>query len=397
MNKEKIHGDNRPLTLAEKWDADIESYKKLGGMPMIDLQCKKCKNWIKTEAWHCLHFHKTKKPKYIFNAQIECPGYKSADKIEINISNDFESKVTGGLLGAIVGDALGVPVEFSERISRRKDPVQEMRAYGTYQQPFGTWSDDSSMMLCLIEAIIEDFSLSNLANKFVAFADNAYLTPYDRVFDIGNAVSKAINKIKSGISPVECGGTSEYDNGNGSLMRILPLAFLLRDEEPNAMIQCVEDVSSITHKHCISRFACIFYIQMAIELLKDTDKKTAYVSAIDFVKQNLSDEYEPAFSAFERLMSGRINCVRIDNISSSGYVVDTLEAAVWSFLNTKTYSDCVFQAINLGGDTDTTACVAGGLAGIHYGFCSVPDRWIQMLAKKQMLAEMLTKYIKKIE
>lgn len=365
--------ENKQLTLEEKWQADIESYKRCGGMKVTTPQCKKCKYWIKANALNCMKYEKSKKPSYVLSAVKECPEFKSADKIAISIKSDTESRLKGGLWGAITADALGVPVEFSDRNSRKKDPVKEMRAYGTYHQPFGTWSDDTSMLMCLVESISEGFSLEKLSEKFVAFAENGHMTPYGVVFDIGNAVSRAITNIKAGINPIECGGISEYDNGNGSLMRILPLAFYLKDSSATELIKTVTDVSAITHRHPISVLACIFYVKMAIELFNGKDKSTAYKSAAEFVITELSTEYQPTFKVFERILNGKIDSEKEKNINSSGYVVDSLEAAVWCFLNTKSYSECVFSAINLGGDTDTIACIAGGLAGIYYGLESISD------------------------
>lgn len=389
--------DDKQLTLEEKWKLDIDSYKKSGGMRVTTPQCRKCKYWIKTDALHCDQYQKSIKPSSVLHAEKECPRFSSSDELGVSVVGDTDNRIKGGLWGAIVGDALGVPLEFSDRLTRKKDPIREMRAYGTYSQPFGTWSDDSSMMLCLVESIIEGLSYERLSQKFIDFADTGYMTPYDGVFDIGNAVSKAIIKMKSGLSPIECGGESEYDNGNGSLMRILPLAFFLRAKTTEEQIRVVEDVSSITHRHPISKFACLFYVKMAMSLLDGKDKIEAYRLAIDYSKNALCDSYFDVFQNFERVLNGNIQRIKIDKIQSSGYVIDTLEAALWCFINTRSYSECVFQAINLGGDTDTIACIAGGLAGIHYGFRSIPVNWIQTLAKKHNINSMIDKFIASVQ
>lgn len=187
--------NRKQITLQEKWEYDIQSYKKSGGMRVTVLQCSKCEHWIKTDLFNCLKYTKGDKPVSVVNSKKECPFFKSKINISIDSVDDFQSKVKGGILGAIVGDALGVPVEFTDRKERKKDPVREMRAYGIYNQPFETWSDDSSMMLCLIDSLTEGYSADKLADKFVAFAKNAYLTPYDEVFDIGNAVMNAVENI----------------------------------------------------------------------------------------------------------------------------------------------------------------------------------------------------------
>lgn len=304
---------------------------------------------------------------------------------EIAVRNDYENMIKGGIFGAVLGDAVGVPVEFSSRLQRKQDPVREMRAYGTYNQPAGTWSDDSSMLLCLVESITEGFSLEGLADKFIRYAYQDYMTPNGELFDIGNTVLKAIERMKIGISVKNCGGKNENDNGNGSLMRILPLAFYLKDKPTEQRIKTIEDVSSLTHAHPRSKLACIIYIQTAIELLNGKNKNKAYISAVDFVKTELNKDYGKEFCNFEDILNGTIAGRSEDSIKSGGYVIDSLEAAMWCFLNEKSYSDCIFRAVNLGDDTDTTACIAGGLAGIYYGFKSIDDSMIQKLARLDML------------
>lgn len=389
--------DEKQLTITEKWKLDMESYKQSGGMRVTIPQCRKCKYWIKSDAMHCVQYKKTSKPPYVLQAKKECTKFSSIDEVNVTTQNNQDSKIKGGLWGAIVGDALGVPLEFSDRISRKKDPVHEMRAYGTYNQPFGTWSDDSSMMLCLIESIVEGLSYEKLSEKFIAFSDTGYMTPYDSVFDIGNAVSKAIAKMKTGVNPTECGGISEYDNGNGSLMRILPIAFYLQNLNTLKQVQIVEEISSITHGHPISRFACVLFVKVITLLLDGSEKFEAYQSTIEYVKNELSDIYSEVFLKYDRILNGRLHRVRVDKIQSSGYVIDTLEAALWCFLNTKSYSDCVFSAINLGGDTDTIACIAGGLAGTYYGMPDIPSNWIQMLAKKNYLNDLIDRFVRTVQ
>ncbi len=320
--------------------------------------------------------------------------------MEFKTRNNLENKIKGGIFGAVLGDSLGVPVEFKRREKLKENPVREMRGYGTHHQPAGTWSDDSSMLLCLVENIIEGFSLEGLADKFVKYDDYGYMTPYDEVFDIGYTVSKAIRKIKLGISVKHCGCNDVFDNGNGSLMRILPLAFYLPNQPTKKQIKTIEDVSGITHAHEISKLACIIYVKMAMELYGGKEKNSAYLSAIDFVKTNLSEKYREYFLTFEDVLNGNIIKIQQELISSGGYVLDTLTASIWCFLNTDNYFDCVFDAINLGDDTDTTACVAGGLAGIYYGFESIysakPD-YIEKLAKIEMLNSLVDDFALFIE
>ncbi|MDE6784202.1 MAG: ADP-ribosylglycohydrolase family protein [Ruminococcus sp.] len=385
--------EKKQLTLHEKWESDIQSYKKSGGMRVTVIQCKNCKHWIKSDALHCLKYEKTNKPTETLQAKKECPCFESQDVLNIEVKNDYERRLKGGIWGAIIGDALGVPVEFSERNERKKDPVKEMRGYGTYNQPMGTWSDDTSMMLCLIETLTEGYSVDKLAKKFVRFANEGYMTPCNTVFDIGNAVMKAIRNIMSGIPPAECGGNTEYDNGNGSLMRILPLAFCLKDASSTQKINLIEEVSSVTHRHQISLLSCIIYIQFALELMMGKDKTSAYHLMTNYVTSIVRERYLGVLQNFENVLNGKIISLNENKIKSTGYVLDTIEASLWCFMNSDSYDECIFKAINLGGDTDTIACVSGGLAGIYHGIDSISNNWIQMLVRKNDINAMIDKFI----
>lgn len=279
--------------------------------------------------------------------------------------NSTELRFYQGLFGFCVGDALGVPVEFSDRNERKEDPVREMRAYGTHRQPAGTWSDDTSLMLCLIDAVNQGYSIQKTADNFVGFYKNGAFTPYGEVFDIGISTRKAIEKMCGGEPPARCGGTSAKDNGNGSLMRVLPLAFYgLRMEGPQ-LISLVEEVSSLTHGHRRSMFACIFYVKFAIRLMSGDPKTEALERTIGFMEQYCAESYAAEWEHFDRILSKRILELPENEIRSTGYVVDTLEAALWAFFGGESYSEIVLKAVNLGGDTDTVAAVAGGLAGIY--------------------------------
>ena len=154
----------------------------------------------------------------------------------------------GGLWGSVVGDALGVPVEFSTREQRDQDPVREVRGYGTYNQPPGTWSDDSSLMLCTLLSLSEHtLDLRDIGQRFVRYLTESYATPYGSVFDVGMATANAIDRLRSGCPPEQAGGTTDRDNGNGSLMRILPIGLRFYEETPERLIEIAHLVSRITH------------------------------------------------------------------------------------------------------------------------------------------------------
>lgn len=290
-------------------------------------------------------------------------------------------KVYDGIIGLIVGDALGVPFEFKSRDSFK---ATDMVGFGTHYQPAGTWSDDSSMTIATLESLLCKGKIDpeDIMNNFVKWLIIGDFTPYGEVFDIGNTTRTAIHKYKNNWeSPIKCGGTSEADNGNGSLMRILPLAFV------KPTIKDVCKVSSLTHAHAFSKIACAVYVNVAENLIDGGKEK---VKIQPFILQNyqkfLPDKYE-------RLQ--HIGELSRAKIKSTGYVIDTLEAALWCFINTDSYRNCVLTAVNLGGDTDTIAAVAGGLAGIYYGVGGekgVPEEWIAKIPRHYWIKEMCEEF-----
>ncbi len=293
------------------------------------------------------------------------------------------SQVLSGLMGVCIGDALGVPVEFSSRNERRINPVTEMVGYGAHNQPAGTWSDDSSMTLCLAECLCDGFDLEAIAHSFYRWRYEDYWTPWGKVFDIGGTTAAAISRIKKGRPAIEAGGRDDRNNGNGSLMRILPLAYTYKNTNFAELIQQVHDCSCITHGHLRSQMACGIYISIAICLLEGLEAKTAYLQGIENIKQIYSQEkYGSELHRFQKIFSGEVQNIPITRIHASGYVLDTLEASLWCLLNTNSFAEAVLKAVNLGEDTDTTGAVTGGLAGIYYGIENMPNEWIEVIARK---------------
>lgn len=162
-----------------------------------------------------------------------------------------------------VGDALGVPVEFESRRTIAQHPVRDMRGYGTYNLPPGTWSDDSSLAFCLAEALTQDFDLHLIGQNFIKWYKEDFWTPRGDVFDIGIATRYAILKLLQGTPPYLAGGFDEASNGNGSLMRILPLVFFIQDKPINERFEITQQVSSITDGHVRSVIACFYYLEFA--------------------------------------------------------------------------------------------------------------------------------------
>ncbi len=303
------------------------------------------------------------------------------------------TKTLSGLMGLCVGDALGVPVEFTSRAERVKSPVTTMLGYGTWNQPPGTWSDDSSLTFCLAESLCRGFSLDAIANSFWRWYKQAYWTPRGDLFDIGQNTHEAIMRLKQGIVPHQAGGKVENSNGNGSLMRILPMAYCHQSITFEELMARVHDVSAITHAHLRSQMACGIYISIAIALLEGANPQTAYLQGLENIQSVYVDrEYILEKPHFHRIFSGDIAKVPVEEINSGGYVIDTLESSLWCLLNSSSYSETVLKAVNLGGDADTTAAVTGGLAGIYYGVENIPQEWINKIARKQDIMKLAERF-----
>jgi ADP-ribosylglycohydrolase len=298
-------------------------------------------------------------------------------------------KTISGLLGVAVGDALGVPVEFTRRSDRQKDPVTSMRGYGTWNQPPGTWSDDSSLTFCLAECLCNGFSLEQIATAFSRWYHQGYWTAHGVVFDSGLTTRLAITKFAKGTPPIQAGGNSEDSNGNGSLMRILPMAYCHQKLTFPELITRTHQVSCLTHAHPRSQMACGIYVSIAVGLLAGENLQTAYLQGLEKIQPiYASGEYLPEMCHFARVFSGKIAQLPVEGINSGGYVVETLEAALWCLLNTSSYPEAVLTAVNLGGDTDTTAAVTGGLAGIYYGVEAITPEWREQIARQAEIIDL---------
>lgn len=302
-------------------------------------------------------------------------------------------KSASGLFGLCIGDALGVPVEFTSREERAKFPVQSMLGYGTWDVPAGTWSDDSSLTFCLAESLCNGFSLDDIANYFWRWYHESFWTATGEVFDIGNTTFLAIADFQRGIPPLQAGGKSENNNGNGSLMRILPIAYCYQKLSFAELISRSQQISCITHAHLRSQMACGIYVSIAVGLLSGEKPQLAYQNGLERIATIYSaPEYAGEMLNFNRIFSGKIAELNIDEIQSGGYVIHTLEASLWCLLNSSSYSEAVLKAVNLGGDTDTTAAVTGGLAGIYYGFENIPSEWIEQIARKQDIMDLAERF-----
>lgn len=307
------------------------------------------------------------------------------------------SKFIDSIIGHAVGDAMGVPTEFCIREYLLKNPVKEMIGSDKTGQPAGSWSDDTSMEIPTIDSFIQnkEFNYDDIMHKWEEWINEAKYTANNDTFDVGRTCLRAIRNHSLGTEPLKCGIDGEQSNGNGSLMRILPVALYsyYRKLDVNEIIKLTNELSSLTHKHDISKLGCYIYVRYIMFLLDGKSKNEAYelIKTLDY---STYDEY--AISKYERILKNDIASYTIDNILSTGYVVDTLECALWILLNANSYKEIIIATTNIGNDTDTIGAIAGSMAGIIYGYDSIPTSWIDKLMRKDYLIGLASDFEKEV-
>lgn len=260
-----------------------------------------------------------------------------------------QDKLKAVMYGLAIGDALGVPYEFQQRDTFT---CTGLTGHGTHNQPAGTWSDDTALSLATLDSFNKcdgKVDTTDLMIRYKMWLEYGMYMPDGNTYDTGITVATA---IRSGHG---CDGF--HDNGNGSLMRVAPSAFYhLTDEE-------IRQVSAVTHAHEISMTACVQYVRILEGLLNCVPSHKAITDS--------GFPFDPTIPRTE--------------VESDGFVLHTLNAALWCLANTDNYQDCVLAAVNFGEDTDTTASVAGALAGAVYGFESIPQEWVGKLRGHELL------------
>ncbi|MGN0469369.1 MAG: ADP-ribosylglycohydrolase family protein [Acutalibacteraceae bacterium] len=304
---------------------------------------------------------------------------------------DVLQNIKAVIFGHDVADALGVPVEFTVRNKLDKNPVNEMRGFGTYPYPAGTWSDDTSMTLAALDSLSDGVvDWDDIMIKFGNWLNEGEYTPTGETFDAGRTCIKSVvDYFAHNYKALECGQTNEHSNGNGSLMRILPFVlYCFYNKQSNNDIELIHKASCLTHAHRRSQIACGIYAEIMWQIIENPIKES--------VQTGLSKAYEiysgeDEFKHYSRIFDKDFSKTDRTLIKSSGYVVDTLEAAIWCLLTTDNYSECVLKAVNLGDDTDTVAAVAGGMAGALYGYASIPKEWLDTLARRDYIESLCEK------
>jgi ADP-ribosyl-[dinitrogen reductase] hydrolase len=308
---------------------------------------------------------------------------------------NLTERIAGGIVGLLVGDALGVPYEFHSRESipffdeiEFEPPVRFRRSHAAV--PPGTWSDDGAQALILLNTLLErgKFDAEHFAAGLVDWYDKGFMAVDGKVFDVGIQTADSIRQLKQGVEPRAAGGSSEYSNGNGSLMRVLPLA-VWHNGSDSELIADAFAQSAVTHAHLRSKLCCALYCLWARRILQNDDD--AWDSAIKTL-----DEIFPEGTIENIELETRI-CPKdvVYETNGSGYVVDSLRSARWACGN-KTFEETVKAAISLGNDTDTTACIAGGIAGLKFGLNEIPERWRAGLRGKEIYRPLLDKLLTRL-
>ena len=309
---------------------------------------------------------------------------------------------TSALLGLAMGDALGVPAEFLSREAVRKLNIKNMEGcdtkpgkLGRWSEfiPAGAWSDDTSMSVAAMDSIADGggkIDYEDIMQRFTDWWKKGEYTSTGFPFGLGRTCSRALANHFNGVPALECGPREISDNGNGSLMRILPFSLycIFGNLTMPETVKLIDDASSLTHGHEISRLGCLIFTVFLRELIEKDSVREAWEAAR---KANYSKYYSrSAINAFSTLRSPAFYDSGDSCIKETGYVVDTLMAAVYALIHGHDYESSVLLALNLGFDTDTNCAVTGALAGAFYG--TIPDRWLGKLLRRNWLRELADRF-----
>lgn len=305
-----------------------------------------------------------------------------------------------GIMGVAVGDALGLPVQFMSRDELTLNPVTEMLPCNLYLSPIGTWSDDTAMSMAMYESIkrLGYVDAKDIMKNFVKWMYEGEFSANDECIDEGNTCHYGIKNYKDHGNIYTCGKTGEHANGNGSLMRTMPICLYYAEKVKSGKtkvddaIKDIHLVSALTHNHIRACMACGLYFFCVYAILyEDGNLITKLQKGMDegfkYYGANEENIYELTnYGWFMDLIE--FAKLPVSAIKSTGYVVDTFEAAVWSLITTDSYKDAMLKAVNLGDDTDTIAAIAGGLAGLYYGYEGIPEEWLVVLRKREWIEKM---------
>jgi ADP-ribosyl-[dinitrogen reductase] hydrolase len=283
----------------------------------------------------------------------------------------------GALLGLACGDALGTTLEFLP--SGTFEPITEMRGGGVFNLPPGAWTDDTSMALCLAASLLETgrFDALDQMKRYRSWKDAGYFSSIGRCFDIGNTVLQALSRFEK-TSEAFSGPTASFTAGNGSIMRLAPVPMFFWPDRTSAVEY--SGLSSRTTHGCVECVeACCLFGSMLFKALEGQPKESVLFDHSELGR------FSPNI---QTIASGAYRSKLKTQICGSGYVVQSLEAALWSFFTTESLEQAVLAAVNLGDDADTTGAVCGQIAGAFYGASAIPPRWLERLVMADVIRNM---------
>lgn len=303
-------------------------------------------------------------------------------------------KYIDGLMGFVIGDAMGIPLKNKSREELLAKPVTKMLSNETYNLPEGTWGENTSLLISTIDSINakNTIDLYDMTLKFSAFINHAQYTADHEVFAINQTTLSAITMFQENIvEPSIEGISSDTAIDNGALVRILPLAYYsiekkLKDTE---ILDIVTKVCSLTHSNEINIMGCYIYVRFAIFLLTGKDKYSAYsmIKCVDYTMFN-----EQTRALYNRLIKDDITKLKINEINSSSNIIDTLEATIWVLLQSENYKEAIIGAINLGEDTSSIGALTGALAGILTDYDLIPEEWKNAILRREYILDILEEF-----
>ena len=315
---------------------------------------------------------------------------KGPDKrgdMRVVATNDRDKRRLGAMMGLAIGDALGAAVEFQPRGSFL--PVTGYRGGGPHGLAPGEWTDDTSMALALADSLaLHGFDVADQSRRYLAWLKHGAYSVNGRCFDIGIATHEALVRIAGGADPSTAGDDADRKSGNGSIMRLAPIPIHYLDLFPSNVSELARHAaasSAPTHRSpkCLS--ACRYFAVLLAALMSGVPRAEVLSSDWQMLEELRRDA--PLDPAILEIASGSFRRKSDDEIRGSGYVVDSLEAALWAFAKAASFEEAVLAAVNLGDDADTTGAVCGQLAGAYFGIDGIPSAWVEGLARRDWITD----------
>ena len=302
----------------------------------------------------------------------------------MNESEKILDRKRGCLLGLAVGDAMGASVEGMKRNTFPR--ITGYLDHGAWGIPAGAWTDDTSMALALADSIATvGWDLNDQAHRYVDWYRNGKYSSVGECFDIGHVTRAALKNFERDGDARRSGMVRERDSGNGSIMRLapVPIRYCEEDTEERFLERC-EESSSVTHSSPACRSACMALGAILSRLIAGHDMETSLRGTLQTCARNLQWQVEV-------VLMGSYWRMHVDNVRGTGYVVDSLEAAIWSVYGARDFRDAILRAVNLGDDTDTTGAVSGQMAGARWGESGIPEEWLKGLYRRDMVEKALSR------